>query len=395
MNRLLLVIVILIVAGAVLLSTLGSDAAQKMQSGFLGIIAPFVKTGSAVQKQIGEVGSGLKNLDQLEAEYNRLTTENRELRTENQLLRDIEAENNKLREALEYRKRSVFKLLPARVISRDGSTWWSTIKINRGFEDGVETDEPVLTDAGLVGKTTTVAKNESIVLLITDETCKVAGKVEGSREQGILSGIRVQQSDTPGLLQMDFLSKQANLQPGQKVYSAGVSNGVFPSGYPSGREKFPGARTRWQGHRRTRRGYFDGRRCLRNRRSQMKDILGGISFALCIFLALIVQEFIPPMHILLGAHVLLVPTLFCLAAIAYSPWTMLGLAVFTGFILDLMNVHIVAGRVEIALGWSIVYFVLLGLLCHGFQPAFLRVAGGFTPASPSRPHRFTWPCSTS
>ncbi len=58
--------------------------------------------------------------------------------------------------------------------------------------------------------------------------------MEGSREQGILSGIRVQQSDTPGLLQMDFLSKQANLQPGQKIYSAGVSNGVFPSGIPIG-----------------------------------------------------------------------------------------------------------------------------------------------------------------
>jgi len=104
----------------------------------------------------------------------------------------------------------------------------------------------------------------------------------------------------------------------------------------------------------------------------MKDVLGGISFALCIFLALIAQEFIPPVHMLLGAHVLLVPTLFCLAAIAYSPWTMLVLAVFTGFIVDLMNIHIIGGRVEIALGWSIVYFVLLGLLCHGFQPAFLR-----------------------
>ncbi len=104
----------------------------------------------------------------------------------------------------------------------------------------------------------------------------------------------------------------------------------------------------------------------------MKDVLRGIIFALCIFLALIAQEFIPPVHALRGAHVLLVPTLFCLAAIAYSPWMMLALAVFTGFILDLMNIHIVGGRVEIALGWSIVYFVLLGLLCHGFQPAFLR-----------------------
>lgn len=104
----------------------------------------------------------------------------------------------------------------------------------------------------------------------------------------------------------------------------------------------------------------------------MKDVLGGISFAILIFLALIVQEFIPPVHMLLGAHVLLVPALFCLAAIAYSAWTMLSLAVFTGFIADLMNLHIVGGRVEIALGWSIVYFVLLGLLCHGFQPAFMR-----------------------
>ncbi len=56
MNRLLLVIVILIVAGAVLLSTLGSDTVQKMQSGFLGFVAPFVKTGSAVQRQIGRWG---------------------------------------------------------------------------------------------------------------------------------------------------------------------------------------------------------------------------------------------------------------------------------------------------------------------------------------------------
>jgi rod shape-determining protein MreC len=31
------------------------------------------------------------------------------------------------------------------------------------------------------------------------------------------------------LISLNFLSKQANLQPGQKVYSSGVG-GVFPSG---------------------------------------------------------------------------------------------------------------------------------------------------------------------
>jgi len=230
MNRLNVIIVLVILAVAVAISALGSNTMQKLQSGFLGLVSPFLKTGSAVQQQLGAVGQGLKTLDQLEEENEKLATENKDLKTTNQILRDIEAENNKLRAALEYKQRSVFKLIPARVISRDASTWWNTVKINRGFEDGIDSDEPVLTDVGLVGKTTTVGKNESIVLLITDEICKVAAKAEGSREQGILSGQRIQNSGTSGEMQLNFLSKTADLQAGQKIYTAGVSGGVFPSG---------------------------------------------------------------------------------------------------------------------------------------------------------------------
>lgn len=230
MNRLTIIIVAVIVAVAVAISSLGSNTMQKLQAGFLGLLSPFLKTGSTVQHQIGAMGQGLKTLKELEEENAKLTSENRELRTTNQILHDLEMENNKLRAALEYKQRSVFKLVPARVISRDASTWWNTVKINRGFEDGIDSDQPVLTDAGLVGKTTTVGKNESIVLLITDETCKVAAKVEGTREQGILSGQRIQETGAAGLMELSFLSKAADLQPGQKIYSAGVSGGVFPTG---------------------------------------------------------------------------------------------------------------------------------------------------------------------
>lgn len=230
MSRLNIILLIVVLAAAAFLATLGSGSMQKLQAGLLSVVAPFLKTGTSVQEQIGAVGTGLKTLDQLEAENKQLNTENRELRAVNQTLRDLEAENNKLRSALEYKERSVFKLIPARVIGRDASTWWNTIKINRGFEDGVEPDSTVLTDIGLVGKTTTVAKNESIVLLITDETCKVAAMVEGSREKGILSGLRVSDDSDTSEMQMNFLTKNANLQPGQKIYTAGVSNGVFPFG---------------------------------------------------------------------------------------------------------------------------------------------------------------------
>jgi rod shape-determining protein MreC len=87
---------------------------------------------------------------------------------------------------------------------------------------------PVATDEGLIGKITTVSDSVSVVLLISDENCRVAAKVEGSREQGIVSGERVTTGLTP-FLNLNFLSKQADLKPGQKVYTSGVG-GVFPSG---------------------------------------------------------------------------------------------------------------------------------------------------------------------
>ena len=157
------------------------------------------------------------------------------MRATNQALRDVEHEVNRLRHALNYRERAVFKLVPAEVVTRDSSTWWHTVTINRGKEDGIEPDMPVVTDEGLIGKTTTVSRAISIVLLVSDENCRVAANVEGTREQGIVTGERVSGTVTP-LLELNFLSKQANLQPGQKVYTSGVG-GVFPPGLLLGTAK--------------------------------------------------------------------------------------------------------------------------------------------------------------
>ncbi len=247
MSRLNIILIVVVVVVAILLSTMGGGVMRGLQAGFLSVISPFLKTGTAVQEQIGNVGKGLKTLEQLDEDNRRLTVENRELRAMNQILRDTEADNNKLRAALEYRKASVFKLVAARVIARDASTWWNRVTINRGFEDGLESDQPVLTDVGLIGKTTTVTKNESIVLLITDETCRVASKAEGSQHPGILSGVRLQEKTGAGELQLNFLPKTADLQPGQRIFTVGVSRGsatgVFPSGILIGTVKNFQART--------------------------------------------------------------------------------------------------------------------------------------------------------
>lgn len=218
------------VASAGVIFTWKATTQQKVQEGAIQLLAPFNTSTSSFSRKVQAAAKGLKTLPQLEEENKDLKVENEKLRTSNQMLNKVAQENDSLRQALSFKERSPFKLIPARVIARESATWWSTIQIDRGEADGIDTDMPVVTDQGLVGKTTTVAKNTSYVLLIADENCKVAATIEGTRESGILSGERVSSGTMPDLT-LNFLAKAAvpNLRPGLKVFSSGVG-GVFPSG---------------------------------------------------------------------------------------------------------------------------------------------------------------------
>jgi len=200
----------------------------RLQAGFLDVITPFLKSGSELQRKYLAYRQGLKTLEQLEKEVDQLRVSNKELSATNQTLRGLEAENNRLRGALGYHERSVFQLMPAQIIGRNASTWYNTVTIDRGSDELVEPEMPVITEEGLVGKTTVVNKHSSIVVLISDETCRVAASVEGSREQGIVHGERTSSGVMPEI-SLNFLSKQANLQTNQKVFTSGVG-GVFPPG---------------------------------------------------------------------------------------------------------------------------------------------------------------------
>ena len=240
MRKVNIILAVIVSLLAVYLMLLGTGGAKKVQSVVMSWMSPFQRTGTAVQESLGAMGKGLKSLEELEADNRKLTRENKELRAMNQILSDMQEENHKLRDALEYRGRAAFRLVPAQIIARDASTWWNTITINRGFEDGVDDGSmggmpmTVITDEGVVGKMMTAGKNESKVVLITDENCKIGAFVEGSREKGIVSGVRLQEGGKPEL-QMNFLSRNADLKPGQNVYTQGGA--VFPQGLLIGKVK--------------------------------------------------------------------------------------------------------------------------------------------------------------
>ena len=236
MTRSSIIALVAFVVLVVLVLTMRTSAAQRLQARVLELMRPIHNLTSSTTSQLKAYGNGLKTLDELEREVERLHVDNDQLRATNQMMNETAAENNKLREALGFKQRSNFNLLAAHIIARSASTWWSTVQIDRGEADGLDSDMPVVTDQGLVGKTTTVAANTAYVLLITDENCKVSAYVEGpgsmpaeARDKGLVSGERIMDTGSPEM-SLNFLPKTAQIAEGQKVFSYGVAGGVFPRG---------------------------------------------------------------------------------------------------------------------------------------------------------------------
>src|ERR1700726_3906263 len=145
----------------ILVLLLPQSTKQQMQGALFQLISPILRTGASVGHELGGVRGGLKRLDELERENEQLKSENEELRAANSLLENLETEVNRLNRALGFREQSPFKLLPARVISRDSATWWNTCTIGCGSKDGIAPDMAVVTESGLVCKGTTPGKEVS------------------------------------------------------------------------------------------------------------------------------------------------------------------------------------------------------------------------------------------
>ena len=112
----------------------------------------------------------------------------------------------------------------------------------------------------------------------------------------------------------------------------------------------------------------------------MKAAVGALAVCVGVFAAFLLQQSLPAIHVLHGARFVFVPMIFCYAAMGLPFPAMLLAAFCTGLLSDLMYLNVVEGRVEIAVGCSIVFFVIYGCIVNGFRPSYLR--GHWWPVIP-------------
>jgi rod shape-determining protein MreC len=227
MKPLNLIALLLFLGGAVWALTRSDRSVREIQNAYYSAMSVFLKSGSKIETRARAFLEETKHSKELETELQTTREQLGRLRLIESRFRTLETENLQLRHALDFKKASNFDVVAARVTRRNPTTWWQTVEIDAGSKRGVGTQLAVLSNEGLVGKIDRIDNEgeRSSVLLLTDEKCQVAARVEGSPEVGILSGQRGGFDGDP-MLRLRFLSPNAAVRPGQRVFTTG-RGGIF------------------------------------------------------------------------------------------------------------------------------------------------------------------------
>jgi rod shape-determining protein MreC len=191
-------------------------------------VSPFARAWSGVQARWNDFRQSLRQFDVLDEENRNLRAENVRLQTEIRQVDYLRSENDRFREMLAFREQQSFRLLACRVIERDASNWWNSVLVDRGWNDdpNLAQDQPVVTPRGVVGKTGTVGRSTTRVMLISDENCKVSVLTEGAGARGILLGDTPLNGGAP-VCRMTFVTREARFEVGERVLTTGLG-GTFP-----------------------------------------------------------------------------------------------------------------------------------------------------------------------
>ena len=210
-----------------------------VQRGAQEVLSPIESGASKVFKPFRDLFNWVGDAFDANSENKKLKKELAQTRVELAEARTAARDNEQLRRMVDLQKEPAFpdgmNPVTARVIARSPTDWSSTIQINKGTDDGVRADQPVITGDGLVGKVKQASGGTATVQLITDGESNVSAAVVPDGTSGV---VRTPVGD-PDDLQLDFVREVKSIRKDQTVITSGFKRGelesIFPRGIPIGR----------------------------------------------------------------------------------------------------------------------------------------------------------------
>lgn len=197
----------------------------------LGLDNFLVSAAGGVQKNFFYLGKGARSvadhylfLVNAKKQNELLEKEVGYLRTKVASLEEVELENGRLRQSLQFRDTIDQKLVPAHVVAHDVSPDYFLIRIDKGEKDGLKPGLGVISPSGLVGRIKRVTRSYSDVLTLVDPTSNVDAVIQRSRARGVISG----QSKTL-TCKMKYVDRLEDVAVNDTIVSSGFGT-VFPKG---------------------------------------------------------------------------------------------------------------------------------------------------------------------
>ncbi len=140
------------------------------------------------------------------------------------------SENRRLKRLLRFSEADRRRVAVARVAGGSGASLVETAVISAGTAAGVRVGQPVLTDAGLLGRVTEVAPSAARVLLVSDSESRVPVRVVRTGVPAVLAGVG------GGMTELRFMSAgpETVLHVGDLLVTSG-EGGLFAPDIPVAR----------------------------------------------------------------------------------------------------------------------------------------------------------------
>ena len=145
-------------------------------------------------------------------------------------VRELEIENDRLRQLADLRARADVPSVGARVIGWGTSDRFRVVRIDRGRAHGLEPGLGVIDARGVVGQVLHTSAGAADVLLMSDASSNLAARLQETSLRGIARG------DGRWSASLEFVNRQDSdaVLEGDLVVTSG-DNAVFPAGIPVGR----------------------------------------------------------------------------------------------------------------------------------------------------------------
>ena len=234
---LFVLLLLVLISGVMLALSTGGFIINFKTVGF-SALSSLQKGTRAVYNGITGVVSAVQEIAVLREEYQKLTEQLENYEYMQQSNAEIRRENERLREQLNFTTEFEYKSHPAQIIGRDPNNQYSFLTIDKGSVHGIKKNMPVIAvqngTTGLVGKVLQVGYTTSMVMPIYDYDSNVSGRIQNTRDVGLVSGLGWE--DSP--LSMKYIKKRVlpDLQYGDLVVTSGENENFLkdiPIGYIS------------------------------------------------------------------------------------------------------------------------------------------------------------------